>query len=206
VNHFMGITFNSFNKYLLAVSLLSCFTITGGCAVAPSIDESLKNNALKGDAEAQFEIGEKYYKAVYSFFGDWKYWNDAAQWFELAANQGHIKAQFRLSQYYFNVLSNYERSFSLLQSPAQQGIAEAQHSLGIHYAQGWGTAHDPVLAYKWIALAFEGGVSDPVGDLANLAWLVSRAHMNTDEIAKGQRLATEHSVTFGISRSIDTIP
>ncbi len=174
-----------------------------GCASAPTIDKSLQDSALEGNVQAQYEIGEIYYKARYSFFGKSAYWEEAARWFEMAANQGDARAHYRLSQYYFNKRSDYNQSFKWLQLPAQQGIAEAQHSLGMHYAQAWGTPQDTVLAYKWVALAFEGDIWNPNGKVVALDWLVTRGEMNPEQISEGQRLAAEHTAAYGKSRSLD---
>jgi hypothetical protein len=129
----------------------------------------------------------------------------AARWFEMAASQGDQRAHYRLAQYYFTVRSDYSESFKRLRLPAQDGIAEAQHFLGVHYAQAWGTPQDLVLAYKWIALGFEGGVPDPIGKLADLNWLVHKGKLNSDQIDEGQRLAADHTATYGKSRSIELI-
>jgi len=143
-----------------------------------------------------------YYKARYATFGRASYWEDAARWFALAAEKGYLRASYRLAEYYFTVHSNYSESFKRLQLPAQGGIAEAQHFLGVHYSQAWGTPYDPVLAYKWIALAFEGGVRDPIGKLADLDWLVRRGRLKNEQIDEGRRLASDHTAIFGRSRSI----
>ena len=178
------------------VSMLSCIVLIDGCASAPQIDKSLEQEALTGNIQAQYDMGMMYYEARYSFLGKAAYWEDAARWFEMAARQGDAKAHYRMSQYAFTVRSDYHQSFRWLQLPAQKGIAEAQHFLGMHYAQAWGTRQDLVLAYKWMALAFEGGVSDPIGKLANLDWLVRLGEMKPGQITEGQRLAVEHSALY----------
>lgn len=184
------------------LAILSCLALIGGCASVPRIDTTLEQNALSGDVQAQYDMGMRYYEARYSLFGKAAYWDVAEKWFGMAAGQGDVKAHYRMSQYYFTVRSDYRQSFRWLQLPAREGIAEAQHLLGMHYAQAWGTEHDCVLAYMWMALAFEGNVPDPIGKLADLDWLVLRCNMEPAEIAEGQRLAAEHSAFYGKSRSI----
>jgi len=187
-------------------SLAAGFLLLAACSSAPVIEQGLQDEAARGNPQAQYQIGESYYQGVYSFFGNWADWQDAAHWFSLAAAQGHVKAQFRLSQYYFNARADYRSSFFWLQSPAREGIAEAQHWLGLHYAQGWGTPVDLVLAYKWLWLAFEGNVPDVIGDLAGLDWLVRRGGMTPEQIAEGQRLALQHQAEKGKSRPFDLAP
>lgn len=181
-----------------AVFLITYSILIAGCASAPMIEGSLVQEASKGNVAAQYDIGMKYFDAWNSSFGDKALLDEAARWFEMAARQGDARAHYRMAK----LTADHRQSFEWLQLPAQQGIAQAQHELGVHYAQAWGTPQDLVLAYKWIALAFEGGVPDPVGKLANLDWLVLNGKMRPDQIAEGQRLTREHSALHGISRPI----
>jgi TPR repeat protein len=192
-------------QFVSIIFLLIYILFFPGCASTPEIDASLQHNAINGDRKAQYEIGMHYYRARYAFFGKASGWEDAARWFEMAASQGDQRAHYRLAQYYFNVRSDYSESFKRLQSSAQSGIAEAQHFLGVHYAQGWGTQPDLVLAYKWIALGFEGGVPDPIGKLIDLDWLVRKGKLSPEQIKVGQRLALDHTAIYGKSRSIEFI-
>ena len=163
--------------FALVICLLICTMTLSGCAtVAPETSESMQRSALDGDAQAQYEMGMKYFDARYDFWrGRAAYWEDAARWFEMAARQGDARAQYRLSQYYFNVRQDYGQSFELTQLAAQQGVAEAQYSLGMHFGQAWGTEQDLVPAYKWIALANDGGVVG--GSLADTEWLVWKGEL-----------------------------
>jgi hypothetical protein len=179
--------------------------VLAGCASAPVIDQSIEHKALNGDIQAQYEIGETYYEARYSFFGKSEYWEDAARWYKMAASQGDPRAHYRLANYYFTVRSDYSQSFQWLQLPAQQGIAEAQNFLGMHYAQAWGTPLNLVLAYKWIVLSHEGGVPDPIGRTPDVEWLVSRGKLSREMITEGQRLAEVRTAAYGKSRSIELI-
>jgi TPR repeat protein len=184
------------------VLILVCVSLVVGCASNFQINKALEQEALGGNIEAQYDMGMTYYEARYSFWGKAAYWEDAARWFDLAARQGDAKAHYRMAQYFFNVRSDYNQSFRWLQLPAQKGIAEAQHLLGMHYGQAWGTQLNFVLAYKWMALAFEGNIPDPIGKLADLDWLVRRGKMNQDQITEGQRLAKQHTTLYGKSQPI----
>jgi TPR repeat protein len=192
----------SINIYL-SLSFLTSLIVLSSCASSPPvIDEALKSRALLGDAEAQYQIGELYYNNPCP----WSCKEDiieGAKWFEMAAQQGNFRAQYQLSQYYFSIKRDYSESFVLLQLPAQHGISEAQHWLGMHYGQAWGTPQNLVLAYKWIALAFEGSAPNPKGRAVGLDWLVERGSMTPDQILEGQRLAAQHAATFGKSKPLD---
>jgi len=172
------------------------------CATTvPEIGESLRQKALVGDVQAQYEMGKKYEKAARAGWGRPEYWPEAERWFELAASQGDARAQYQLSGYYFNLRQDYSQSFKLLTLAAQQGLAEAQYSLGMHYAQAWGTPQDLVLAYKWISLANDGGVKG--GSLADTKWLTWKGKMSADQIAEGQQLAAAHTAIYGVSVQIE---
>ncbi|MDH3568446.1 MAG: hypothetical protein OEM61_13975 [Desulfobacteraceae bacterium] len=177
-----------------------------GCASTPQIDQSLRAKAVDGDAKAQYEIGEIYRTAYYNSFTPFSssliLWEEAIKWYGLSANQSYAKSQYWLSVFYFTFRDDYNNSFLWVHKAALQGVAEAQASLGMHYAQAWGTPQDLILAYKWIALGFEGNLWDPIGKTANLEWLIERGQLSSSQIAEGKRLAAEHTATYGRSRSI----
>lgn len=189
----------------LGIYLLIFILALSGCAsIDPEIPESLQRSALEGDVQAQYEIGLKYYVARYDFWrGNAAYWEEAAQWFEMAANQNDPRAQYYLSQYYFNVHQDYDKSFELVRLSAEQGVAEAQYTLGMNYGQAWGTQQDLVLAYKWIALGNDGGVKG--GSYADVEWLIWKANMNANQIAEGRHLVEEHLAQYGKSMLIKTM-
>lgn len=193
----------NFANVITVAFFCCCFLSVTGCIAVPVINQPMLDRALQGDREAQFEIGETYYRSRYAFFGRSADWKDAARWYQMAANQGDARAHYRLSQYYFSHQSDYSQSFRWLKLPAQQGIAEAQHFLGMHYAQGWGTPQNLVLAYKWTMLAFDGDISDPNHKVVSLEFLVSEGKMSPDQIHEAKRLATIHTETHGKSRLLD---
>lgn len=197
--------FRSSHGALFTTILLICLLAINGCAsVAPDISESLQQRALDGEVQAQFEIGLKYREAGQNFWRvNVEYLEDAAGWFEMAANQDDPRAQYYLSLYYFNMRQDYGRAFELVKRSAEQGVAEAQYSVGMHYAQAWGTQQNLPLAYKWIALANDGGVKG--GSLVDVDWLIWRANMNSVQIAEGRRLADEHLAQYGKSQLIKSM-
>lgn len=62
----------------------------------------LGNRANRGDIEAQYDLGMKYAlgynQALFQVPQDY---SQAAYWLEMAANNNHSKAQFKLSELYF---------------------------------------------------------------------------------------------------------
>lgn len=84
----------------------------------------------------------------------------AAEWWQLAAEQGDPEAQFNLSLAYSNglgVAKDAELAVSWLVKAAEQGVANAQSKLGLLYATGDGVAQDPIEAHKWFLLASQKG-------------------------------------------------
>jgi len=199
-----------------------------GCAViTPEIDQSLRSQALGGNAQSQYEIGEKYRNAYYGSFtifnNSLPLWEEAAVWYEMAANQGHTEAQYKLSLFYFQ--KDREKSFYWAEQAAMQGLSEAQYSLGMDYAQAWGTKQDLVQAYKWLALSYrgEGGLQElfrqcdrPINMFnpkavfftkistaqSILEWLIYKGEMSPEQIAEGRRLALEDESKYRKARSI----
>ena len=186
------------------IKLLYCLMLISGCATTgPEIDESLQRKALEGNIRTQYEIAMKYYEARYALFGRKEYWEEAARWFGMAASQGDARSQYYLSVYFFTVREDYSQSFELTRLAAHQGVADAQYSLGMHYAQAWGTPQDLVRAYKWIALANDGGVKG--GSLADTEWLIWRGKLTANQITEGKQLAAEHTRIYGKSQSIESM-
>ncbi len=184
---------------IACVGALIALLTVGGCATAPPvIDETLQSRALAGDMSAQYEVGMQWDRAAYKGWGTEEYWQEAERWFQLAADQGEPRAQYKLANYLFNFEQDYRESFRLTKLSAEAGIAEAQYSLGMHYGQAWGTEQDLVLAYKWIALGNAGGIEG--GSLADVDWLVWKGKMNTEQVAEGKKLVAEHTQVFGTSR------
>jgi TPR repeat protein len=87
---------------------------------------------------------------------------DSAQsmvWYERAAQKGHVKAMHNLA-----VLSiaggksaNYLTAAKWFAKAAEHGLRDSQYNLGILYEHGLGVAKNPAEAYKWFAIAADGG-------------------------------------------------
>ena len=77
---------------MLVIGLIT--TLSGGCKLSSPVD--LRQAAEKGDASAQFALGECYLKGI----GVPQSYTEAASWYRKAAEQGHVKAQFNLGACY----------------------------------------------------------------------------------------------------------
>ena len=166
-----------------------------GCKAShPVINSETHSKAQSGDAEAQFEMGKAFFAA--------REFSDALPWLEQAAKQGHLKANYYLSQQYPQ--NGYECGIDCLKQLAEQGLSEAQYRLGGTYLDDQhGTPKDLSLAYKWILLAHSGSIAEHHGSgLISIFHLIKYYKISHLEISKGQKLAKDHTEKYGTSKSI----
>ena len=117
-------------------------------AAADSALTDLRQRAVAGEAEAQFELGFLYNEGQ----GVPQDYGKAHAWYEKAAAQGFPEAQQNLGVLYAEgqgVRQNYTKAREWFEKAAAQDFAEAQNNLGILYNNGLGVAQDFVTARKW---------------------------------------------------------
>ena len=110
--------------------------------------EQTKAMAENGDASAQFDLGNFYFKATNLVL--------AVQWFQKSAQQGLAAAQSQLGIFYQNgygVPRDNEQAAKWFSKAAHQGDKVGQTMLGICYDLGQGVPLNEVEAYKWLSLA-----------------------------------------------------
>ena len=110
--------------------------------------EQTKTKAERGDASAQFDLGNFYFKATNFVL--------AVQWFQKSAQQGLAAAQSQLGIFYQNgygVPRDNEQAAKWFSKAAHQGDKVGQTMLGICYDLGQGVPLNEVEAYKWLSLA-----------------------------------------------------
>ncbi len=115
--------------------------------------------AEKGNAEAQYKVGEMYElgKSVP------KDMSNALSWYEKAAEQGHTKAGYKIL--YLEIQANGLNDFSktqlgVLRQEAASGNPDAQYFLGKMYATGVGVPKSLNNALTWLNKATFNGVSE----------------------------------------------
>jgi len=116
----------------------------------------IKAKAQKGDAEAQYELGECYAWAR----GVTQDYPQALYWYRKAAEQGYAKAQCELGKCYAwarGVTQDYPQALYWYRKAAEQGHAESQWLLGDCYADGNGVTKDITQAAYWYRKAAEQG-------------------------------------------------
>jgi uncharacterized protein len=80
----------------------------------------------------------------------------AAFWYQKAAEQGHVEAEYNLGRLYATgqgVPRDQEQAVRWIRAAATQGYAPALARFGRRYANGSGIAQDHRLAYFWLTLA-----------------------------------------------------
>lgn len=117
--------------------------------------------AEKGFACAQYIIGTKYHIGELMPYGLAEIQQDnnlAAKWILMAAEQGHVDAQYLAGWFYLNgygVETNGSIAAEWFNKSANNGSVEAQNNLGRQYQLGQGVEMDGSLAEKWLLKAAE---------------------------------------------------
>ncbi|MBR0752973.1 SEL1-like repeat protein [Bradyrhizobium jicamae] len=120
---------------------------------------ALRTAALKGDPAAAYEVGLRYAegKGVQSNL------DEAAKWYDRAAQAGVIPAVFRLGTFYEKGLSvkrdaDVARRYYV--QAAERGNAKAMHNLAVLDADGGGKGANYKSAAQWFRKAADRGVAD----------------------------------------------
>ena len=106
-------------------------------------------------ALAQYNIGFMYQNGE----GVQKDFNQAVKWFEKAADQGDVQAQYSLGMMYLNE-KDYKRAPYWFKQASNQGNAQAQYNLGMIYFNGEGVKKDYKRAAEWFSLSCNGGFKE----------------------------------------------
>jgi TPR repeat protein len=144
----------------------------------------LRNRAMRGDADAQYDLGDNYRWGSGAVPRDLR---KAAEWFRMAANQGHARSQYQLGKCYeegegvekdrTKAIEWYRKAaargdsdakgvlrrlgeltdLEFYKEKAEKGDAEAQNTLGTMYAKGDGVTQSDSEALYWYWKAAERG-------------------------------------------------
>ncbi|MEH2481574.1 localization factor PodJL [Nitrobacteraceae bacterium AZCC 2146] len=119
----------------------------------------LRNAALKGDASAAFEVGVRYAEGK----GVTSNYDEAAKWYDRAAQAGVVPAMFRLGTLYekgLSVKKDLDTARRYYMQAAERGNAKAMHNLAVLDADGGGKGANYKSASLWFRKAAERGVAD----------------------------------------------
>jgi len=130
----------------------------------PPSFEALLAQAEKGNAQAQYLLGQRYN------FGDGvpQDRKQAVAWQTRAATQGHATAQYVLGLMYSageGVPQDTKQAVVWISRSAEQGLAEAQHALGMMYRTGEDVPRDPGKAAELLRKAAAQGNKGAQRDL-----------------------------------------
>ena len=171
-------------KALLTIILLLAFGAYAWGNTAEEIAE-WKEAAEKGEAAAQFNLGQMYTNGEGVPEDD----KEAVKWFRKSAEQGYANAQHNLGLMYQRgegVPENDKEAVRWYKKAAEQGHPNAQFSRGSAYHIGRGVIEDKVQAYAWYNIAAANG--DEGGK--KLKTVVAR-EMTKEQIVEAQKLSRE---------------
>lgn len=119
----------------------------------------LRAAALKGDPTAAYEIGVRYAEGK----GVTANLEEAAKWYDRAAQAGVVPAIFRLGTLYekgMGVKKDTTTAQRYYLQAADRGNAKAMHNLAVLFADGGGNGSDYKTAAQWFRKAADRGVAD----------------------------------------------
>ncbi len=119
----------------------------------------LRAAALKGDASAAYEIGVRFAEGR----GVAANYDEAAKWYDRAAQAGVVPAIFRLGTLYekgLSVKKDVEIARRYYLQAAERGNGKAMHNLAVLDADGGGKGANYRNASQWFRKAADRGVAD----------------------------------------------
>jgi TPR repeat protein len=129
-----------------------------------------KRAAQAGYAPAQATFG--------TLFAQAQKYERAALWWEKAALQGDLEAQYNLANACLKgqgVATDAARGWELMRAAAEAGLAPAQARLGMAYATGEGLVQDLIESAKWFILASDQGDKAALSNRKRAQTLLSAA-------------------------------
>jgi localization factor PodJL len=120
---------------------------------------ALRSAAMKGDATAAYEIGVRFAEGK----GVATNYDEAAKWYDRAAQAGVVPATFRLGTLYekgLGVKKDADIARRYYTQAAERGNAKAMHNLAVLDADGGGRGANYKSAAQWFRKAADRGVAD----------------------------------------------
>jgi len=165
----------------ISVFLLFAFFVT---AIFAQTADTYRANAEKGDAEAQFKLGECYY---YGKCGVSKDFYEAVKWFRDAAKQGNADGQFWLGRCYQfgeGVSGNEDAALIWYRKAAEQGHPRATFNIGSIYKN-----KDSNEAKKWFEKAVPLYKKEAERGNAEFQWRLGICYELGDGVEKDLKIA-----------------
>lgn len=153
---------------VLIATMIVCNGCVGNTDLSMAVNildiSKLKKYAEKGNADAQTELGERYYVGIYGVREDTA---EALKWYRKTFEQGNAYAKYRLGKCYdegIGVEDNYTKANSLykealaeFEKMAEAGNAKAQLYVGFCYEKGRGTEKNLKAAFEAYKKSAETG-------------------------------------------------
>lgn len=181
-----------------------------------SIDYTMHKLATEyNDPSAQYLVGRNYLKGK----SVEKNIKEAIKWFEMAANQGHVRSQYQLGKIYLygqGIKANRKKAYFYLSKAAKQDHLESQYELGNYYLRGNSNQPQYEKAVHWFRraanqdhvrstymlgkLMYEGkGIKRDIQKAKKLLKLASETGLPaaTKYLAKIEQSGTDHSAVDG---------
>ena len=148
---------NAATQKLSAVGIFAALLICSSWSIADGLFDFQMKLAKKGNAEAEFKVGEMYETG----FGVNKDLTEAKVWIDKAAAQGHENAGFKLL--YWDMQKNglkgeNKEKFTQLRTKANANNSQAMYYLGKMYAYGVGVKKNYDKSLDWLNKATFDGV------------------------------------------------
>jgi len=153
------------NVRFIALMLITLILFLPSVSQADGLFDFQMKLAKKGNAEAQFKVGEMYETG----FGVKEDKTEAMNWITKAAGQGHETAKFKLL--YWDIEKNgvndaNKVEYEALKTKANEGNAQAQYYFGKMYARGVGVKKNSNKAISWLNKAALVGVLEAEREVA----------------------------------------
>jgi TPR repeat protein len=123
---------------------------------------------LGADTQRFYEPSSKFNRIKKFFHREIKDRKTAFYWYLKSANQGHVKAQFKLGSLYEHgngVEVDLSKAFEWYLKAANQGYTIAEYNVAVMYKNGQGIAPSPVDSVQWYRKAAQKGDIDAQYDL-----------------------------------------
>jgi localization factor PodJL len=162
----------------------------------------LRGAALKGDATAAYEIGVRFAEGK----GIAANYDEAAKWYDRAAQAGVVPAVFRLGTLYekgLGVKKDADIARRYYTQAAERGNAKAMHNLAVLDADGGGRGANYKSAAQWFRKAADRGVADSQYNLGILHARGIGAEQNLAESYKWFSLAAAQGDSDAASKRDD---
>lgn len=164
---------------------LSTAKVNGAGFQAGSDEAFLLTRAERGDAEAQYDLGSRF------FYGQGTPKNEtkAVHWFKKAAESGHGPAQNFVALMYGQgqgVTVDFAQAAAWALKAAEQGEARGQGLAAMMIFDGRGVPQDAIEGYKWATLAAARAREDDMKAYAARSLQIMGSKMTEAQIAEAE--------------------